>query len=67
MIDEETYNWYMDEISELMAKDGLSEEEGWWLDEMCHEVVIYEEHHWPMDPPTPEEATEFRRDQEGVK
>lgn len=67
MIDKDTYDWYMDEISELMCKDKLSEEEGNWLDEMFHEVCRYEEHHWPIDPPTPEEAAEFRRDQEGVK
>lgn len=64
MIDEETYNQYMNEISELMNKDELTEREGNWLEEMSREVCYYEEFHWPMDRPTQEELEEFRRDQE---
>lgn len=67
MIDEDTYEWYMTEIAELMGKDTLSEREGCWLEEMSFEVCRYEEHHYPMDPPTPEEAAEFRREQENKK
>lgn len=67
MIDEDTYEWYMTEIAELMGKDTLSERERCWLEEMAYEVCRYEEHHYPMDPPTPEEAAEFRREQENKK
>ena len=67
MIDEETYDWYMDEISELMRKYKLSEREGCWLNEIVAEVIEYENYHYPMDPPTPEEAAEFRREQENKK
>lgn len=67
MISKETYEQYLDEIGELMEQDELSEREGYWLEEMASQVFKYEEHHYPMDPPTPEEAEAFRKDQESYK
>lgn len=67
MISEETWKQYLDEIGELMEQDELSEREGYWLEEMVSQVIEYEEYHWPMDSPTPEEAEEFRKDQESYK
>lgn len=66
IINNETYDEYMDEISELMCKAYLTERESCRLGEMVDAVTAYEEFHWPMDPPTPEELEEFRRDQ-GIK
>lgn len=63
MIDEETYNWYMEEIQDLMDKDKMSEREAYWLEEMAGEVMEYEEYHWSMNPPTQEAAKEFRHEQ----
>ncbi len=50
-------------IGELMdAEHGTPEGEE--LDRLSDEVEAYEDEHYPMPEPTPEQIAEFRRDQE---
>ena len=63
MIDKSQHELYLGQIDVLMRKDSeMSEYEAALLTALVDCVYEFEEFHYPMDPPTPEEMEKFRRD-----
>jgi len=68
MIDKTQHELYLEQIDILMRKDAeMSKHEAALLNALVDCVYEFEEFHYPMDPPTPEDMAEFRRDQERMK
>ena len=58
----------LEKIEALMDKDPpVGSAEARQLKSLAIEVEKYEEGHFPIDPPTPQELAEFRADQMDIK